>query len=476
MLTARFMFELLTISQFAGRFHPVLVHLPIGFLLLAVIFHLLAYRERFSALKPAVRYSLFLGFFAAIASCITGLLLSNEGDYNTGLVAKHMWSGIGTTGFAMLVCWFEIKKQNFNKWAMPALTFLVILTGHLGGSLTHGEGYLTGSSSGEKQSEEITFKPIPDIQQAVVYKDIVQPILQARCYNCHGPNKQKGKLRLDDPSFITKGGKHGKTIVPGNTDESEMVKRILLPENNDDHMPPSSKKQLTTQQAELLKWWVASGADYNRKVQESKPPEKIKSYLTSIQQGATEQTAKPSAVSMPDKEVVKAPDSILQKLQSLDVAVSPVAQNSNYLAVSFFIPDSITAEHLRLLKALDKQILWVKTGRAKLSAEAHTAIGGLKQLRRLSINSPGFDDNGLKQLKNLADLEYLDLSFTRVSAAGLKELSGLQKLQQVYLYKTNMQTTDFASLQKIFPHAKIDTGGYKVEFLASDTQVLKPPQ
>ncbi|HQX86001.1 MAG TPA: hypothetical protein PKV23_10970, partial [Aestuariivirga sp.] len=105
-------------------------------------------------------------------------------------------------------------------------------------------------------------KPIANVQQAVVYTDIVQPILQSKCYSCHGPAKQKGKLRLDEPPFIDKGGEEGKVLIAGNAGESEMIKRLLLPLDNKDHMPPKQKSQLTKAEIELLSWWVASGAPW----------------------------------------------------------------------------------------------------------------------------------------------------------------------------------------------------------------------
>ena len=45
-------------------------------------------------------------------------------------------------------------------------------------------------------------KPIPNVQEAYVYSDVIKPILQTKCYSCHGVNKQKGKLRMDDSVML----------------------------------------------------------------------------------------------------------------------------------------------------------------------------------------------------------------------------------------------------------------------------------
>ena len=114
----------------------------------------------------------------------------------------------------------------------------------------------------------VAAKNITDVQEAKLYEDIVQPVLQTKCYSCHGPQKQKGKLRMDNPQFILKGGKNGEIVLAGKADESEMIKRILLPENDKKHMPPKQKPQLTEKETMLLHWWVQQGADFNKKVKE----------------------------------------------------------------------------------------------------------------------------------------------------------------------------------------------------------------
>ena len=359
----------------------MLVHLPIGILLLAFIFHLLAYKKKFEVLQPAVKISLLLGMLAAIVSCITGLALANDGEYEDALVSKHQWFGIGVAVAAILAYAFAVKNSSLIKWIMPLLAALIFITGHLGGSLTHGEDYLTkGFSSGGVNNAVL--KPIPNVQQAVAYNDIIQPILQSKCYNCHGPNKQKGKLRLDEPSFIDKGGEDGKIIVAGSAGESEMIKRLLLPLDNEDHMPPKEKPQLPKAQIELLNWWINSGGDYHKKVAELNQPEKVKPYLAALQSGAEEKTVV-TATDIPEKPVDKAPDDIIQKLKALDVAVNTVSQSSNYLQINFVAVDSVTAQQLQLLKTLGKQIAWLKMGNTKINDSVMSVVGKLPSLTKL---------------------------------------------------------------------------------------------
>ena len=92
---------LLTLVDLVGRMHPVLVHLPIGILLMACLFQL--FGKQVPALKPAVPVMVFWGMLAAIVSCITGYLLSLSGDYDQELVTRHQWLGIVTAIGALLL-------------------------------------------------------------------------------------------------------------------------------------------------------------------------------------------------------------------------------------------------------------------------------------------------------------------------------------------------------------------------------------
>jgi len=67
---------LLSITDLVARLHPSLVHLPIGILLLAALFYLLSRKEKYRSLSAAVPVALFWGMICAIASAISGFLLS----------------------------------------------------------------------------------------------------------------------------------------------------------------------------------------------------------------------------------------------------------------------------------------------------------------------------------------------------------------------------------------------------------------
>src|SRR5438876_6889715 len=100
----------------------------------------------------------------------------------------------------------------------------------------------------------------------------IQPILRQNCVKCHGPEKQKGKLRLDSKEAAMKGGKDGLVIVAGDADKSEMYRRITLPKGNDDVMP-NEGDTLTKAQTDSIRDWINQGADWPETAQAAKPSE-----------------------------------------------------------------------------------------------------------------------------------------------------------------------------------------------------------
>src|ERR1700761_2277331 len=93
------------------------------------------------------------------------------------------------------------------------------------------------------------------------YNRDIRPILAENCFACHGPDSaaRKASLRIDRLDDAVNAG----AIVPGKPTESEMIKRILLEDDDKELMPPrKTNKKLKPEQKELLKKWVAAGAEY----------------------------------------------------------------------------------------------------------------------------------------------------------------------------------------------------------------------
>lgn len=461
----------LTFSDFIGRFHPVLVHLPIGILLLGCFFQLLSFNKRFSFLRPAVPMIMLWGMLGAVVSAITGYFLWISGDYDGPIVDRHKWLGIivALLSFILYMLFKMPVGERARSWASSVLIVMIIITGHLGGSLTHGENFLMeGLNNSEKETGPV-LKAIPNIQEAAVYPEMVQPILQSRCYGCHGPNKRKGKLRLDSPDFILKGGEEeaGKAVVPGKPEESELVRRISLPLEHEDHMAPKQKPQLTQNEIALLRWWVSTGADFTKKVKDLDQSAEIRPVLQAMESGTS--TLEIKLTDIPMEPVKAASLSDVERLRNAGIIIITVAQNSNYLSANFVTargnPDSL----MNLLVPLSKQLVWLKLDAAAITDTAMEALSKLVRLTRLQLSNTRITDKGLARLRTLEELQSLNLVGTNVTAEGVMQLRNLEKLKNLYLYQAKIEKGEWPVLQKAFPETTIDSGRYFVPILPTDT-------
>lgn len=92
--------------------------------------------------------------------------------------------------------------------------------------------------------------PLSPAQKAD-YAQVIQPLFDAHCVSCHGPKKEKGKLRLDSLEATLKGGKNP-TFVIGKPNSSMLLARVFLDRTAGDVMPPKAEKPLTERQKEAI--------------------------------------------------------------------------------------------------------------------------------------------------------------------------------------------------------------------------------
>jgi hypothetical protein len=294
--------------------------------------------------------------------------------------------------------------------------------------------------------------------------------LEARCYNCHSDKKQKGKLRLDNQEYILKGGKSKHTVVAGKPDESELIKRLLLPLEDEDHMPPKGKPQLTKEQIDYLQWWVSTGVDFQKQVGELPQSESVKPALLALETGTS---AAEEMADVPDVPVAPADTALIGKLNRAGVALLPVSRESNYLAANFVTAGNQTASLVNDLLPLKKQLVSLKLNGAELHDSTMNKVAQLTALRRLQISHTPVTDDGIKYLANLAELRSLNLVDTRVTAKGLAVLKDNRNIKNIYVYQTGISAAEAAELKNLFPKSQLEFGNYNVPTLVTDTTEVK---
>jgi len=267
--------------EFIGKFHPLFVHLPIGFLVLLGIFEMLAVRSPKQHLTESSRVVLVLTFPITVASIITGWLLAGSGDYDGSNVFWHRWLGTALgVATALLLGLHWCGLYRLYRWGLIGALALLATASHLGGSLTHGNDFLSWPADSLSRSKP---RFTGDLSAQPAYATAVQPIFDKYCVGCHGPEKSKGGLRLDTIEHLAKGGDSGSPINPSGAMESLLGKRLALPIDNEDHMPPDGKPQPSTNQLAVINWWLDGGAPTDKKIQDLSPtPEILKAIQTSI--------------------------------------------------------------------------------------------------------------------------------------------------------------------------------------------------
>ena len=460
-----------SLINFLGHFHPLLVHLPIGILLFAILIHWLSKKEKYVSFENIVPFTYLIGALSAIFTCISGLALSTSGEYDEKILFYHQWLGILVALLSITGIYFtKKKKEKFLQWVSITLLIVITLTGHFGGTLTHGEGYLTKGGVAKKI---VKTKPtITNAQEALLYSDIIQPILEEKCYGCHSQIKQKGKLRLDGKEWIVKGGEDGIIIHNGNALKSELYKKIILDPIDEKHMPPKGKPQITEKERVLIEWWINTGGYFDQKVKELAQPATLIPILASLQNNFSKSSI---IEDVPTKDVKLANQNSLNGLTKLGLTILKVANNSNYLTANFFnvIKTNDTIDNL--LKTVSANIVWLKMPGMNFTSSLAGSISFCDSLTKLSIEHSSITDIQLKEFQNLNRLHYLNLVGTKITLKGLLQLKGLYNLNELYLGQTSITNKDSLLIQKTFPKAKIIFGNYHTEFLPSDTVILKAP-
>lgn len=270
---------------FVGRFHLLFLHFPLA-VLFAVLFIELLLRKSVPADKrrEVTGLLLLIGALGAVVASATGLLYAADEDWRghtATMLMQHRAGGIVTTILAVATL-VSFRKPSWSKAYLPLLvvaTIAVAATGHRGGDLVHGEGYIFESFNTEKKSEgdepqsvaasdgdeggseERARWPEGQIPEKPTYAKDIRPLMERSCVKCHGPEKRKGGLRLDKKRFAMKGGETGAAIVPGDAAGSLLIKYITLPVDDEDIMP-SKGKLLAQSEIETLKKWIAQGAEW----------------------------------------------------------------------------------------------------------------------------------------------------------------------------------------------------------------------
>ncbi|MBK1879126.1 c-type cytochrome domain-containing protein [Pelagicoccus mobilis] len=281
----------------------------------------------------------------------------------------------------------------------------------------------------------------------VNFHEEVFPIFEDKCFRCHSSQKQKGDLRLDSPIWIMQGGENGDVVIPGDPDESPVYYMTTYPEDDPDYMP-SKGDGLTEAEQELLRRWIAEGANFGDVMGGSMMDSAV---AESVSSKYTDELPLPPASYEYSVSVV----GIVHSLEELGLRVDTVNHDAELFELTYTYADEREAYALRKLDPIASSVVKLNYGRSKVRDQDLIGINGFEALSYVDLRRTRITDEALAHFEGLESLEYLNLFETDVSDAGLKSLRSFAGLKQLYVRGTQVTTAGIRSLQKAIPDLKI---------------------
>ncbi|MFY0627118.1 MAG: hypothetical protein JXR07_12535 [Reichenbachiella sp.] len=439
------------IAIFLGRFHPLVVHLPIGFLMMAFLMWAWQKLRKSENFDKAIAFCLLLGALSAVAACVIGYLLSTSGGYAYDMLDSHMWAGIVTTilAFVGFILFNDRIKDSIPKSTVGIVLSLMMVglsvTGHIGGSLTHGSTYLTEYAPiiGERANQ---LPPPKNIEEAELFGHIIKPILKAKCQSCHSESKLKGGLSLATNEAILKGGDSGSFFITEAGESSDFIKRIHLEEMDEDVMPPKGKSKLTENEKTLLSYWVEQGGSFEGLI--SLSSNDTIEHLSSIFLGFSSSEHEGTSVSS-----LNPVDSlVLQGLRNSGIMIRELAAGTYRYDVK--IPSSLIkikeiGEWIADLQPISENVMWLNLANVSLKDEQVRTLLTMKNLTKLRLEKNLITDVSIDDLSGLKNLQSINLYGNKLTNECLKSLEKFENLEKAFVWKTNITKEEAGQVQLI---------------------------
>lgn len=443
---------------FIGRFHPVVLHLPIGFFVLLAIFELIT--PVYGKFKEAATFILILTIGVTILAVSTGILLAYAGGANEPLVVYHMRVslilGILTLGLGVLKLYGGKAITTLAyKVTLFACLLMLFVSSHNGGSITHGEDYLTKHMPNSLRTmfglevEEV--KVVASVDDLEVYGDVVHTIFEQNCNTCHNPNKKKGDLDMESYEGLLKGGEMGYAIAAGDLEDSELYFRITLPHDDEDFMPTDGKPPLSDTEVEVIGWWIQEGADPLKTVGAHEDvPANIYAYFQSIFDSmVSEEELERRRIEREDLYL-----GLNQLHEEIGLIVIPIESEASEFSIeTFAIQKTFDDSTLAKLVPYADKVVEANFSSTQLTDEALDSILKFENLRSLNLSKTKIQGQQFSKLVALKNLESLNLYGTELSSERVSELSQLTQLKNLYLFQTELyEESVLAQLKESLPN------------------------
>ncbi|WP_462218956.1 chitobiase/beta-hexosaminidase C-terminal domain-containing protein [Ferruginibacter sp.] len=442
--------------QVMGRMHTLLLHFPITLLVLYIFWTLVVDKKNNTneLVKNIGNWLLLVSAFTAAFAALMGLFLSKEDGYDADALQWHKWSGISIAIITSL--WYAYKEKIKNSKGLNTSVAVIslaaiIFTGHQGAEISHGQNYLLAPVLPEKQEQKVL------MENAIVYANMVQPILKTKCYSCHNTSKAKGQLVMETEELLLKGGKNGKLWDSTAADYGLLLSRLHLPVDAKKHMPPTGKPQLTEQETQILYSWIKAGANFKTKVIDLAATDTLRLIANAIF----------NTIETDDYDFAAADEKKVKNLNTNYRNVAPLAKTSPALGAEFFSAQSYLSEQLKELLTVKEQVVSLSLNKMPVKDEELKTISQFSNLRKLNLSFTNITGTTLNELSKLKELRQLSLSGTIVKKDDILKLSSLKKLSHLFIWNTALTETDIAALKNAMKDIAFEKG------FKGDTTILK---
>ena len=451
---------------FIGRLHPLILHFPIVLIILALLFEVAGRFYRLKIGENTVLVLLVAAAFSAMVSVAAGFFLFASGDYSGQLMERHFWGGAitGASIFFTLGL-FYIYRSTTRLYPLYFGCLLLTnaavgYTSHLGGSITHGQDYLTEHLQFVMHSlDENGAKPESEM---LIFEDMIAPVFEAKCMSCHNDQRAKGNLVMSSYQSMLKGGDSDiPPVTPGEPEESELYKRVILPEDHKDRMPPEGKTPMKESEIALLKFWIVSGASDSLRVTEARKVDTMQQVV----EGLLPELAKYRRRFRIEKMKLEKLEEELQEVATkLDITIrrDSLSDENRFTIAMKFPPAPFTNDQFRELSPYFEAFSKVSLTSSGIDDAGLYYIGQMKNLRELYLQKTALDGSGIVYLQDLPNLEVLNLSFTKIDDKTAIDLLKMPNLREVYLYRTNTSMQVIEALRKYKPSVRflLEEGPY----------------
>lgn len=463
--------------KFVGTLHPALLHFPIALGIVAAIVELWGAVRRDPGPSSFALTAVWFAAIVAVATATSGWFNAEfEGKTLTLDLFLHRWIGISSAVLLMIlaisgsIIRSRPKTSLSGAWRMVLLATAGALafTGHLGGSMVYGNGYITdalwaaidqteksqrdAATSEAKAQLGIVEPPKSQSSSAVVavagapvaapvlaptaggtapvdFVKQIMPILTANCYECHGNGKSKGGVHLDDWKLMTTERKGEWVVKPGDPTASLMIRNIELPEEHDNAMPPKGARVPAAEIA-LIREWIVQGAPAGNAVS----PGAISDNRWSL----PERSLTPDELSRIQAQT--------PALAQIGVTVQPLAQgSSNYEANASLAAPPIGDAQVEQIAALADVLVVLNLAHSAISDLVGATIVQFQSLRVIRLDHTRAGDQVAGRLAEMPKLESINFVATELTDRGLASLTSLKSLRRLYVWSS--RTTPEGSKQ-----------------------------